>query len=160
MSSWSHSKSPGRKIARKSFQSVQLCRGRLPRTISTCGSCQPRKSLPVSKSVMSFSCLQRKCVYPHSDSTLHRYTQNQVWVIKMFSKFNGNIIFRCSWVFLTVAGEKRELTRLMNYRNNFQEIREHICEIAEKNSVTYLRNTRKMIWWEKTESAISKYKKF
>ena len=41
------------------------------------------------------------------------------------------------------AGEICELTRLRNYRNNFQEIRKHICEIIEKVIMT---NARKITY--------------
>ena len=50
--------------------------------------------------------------------------------------------------FMKVAGEIRELTKLRNCRNNFQELREHICEIIEKLfrlfHIQTLRNTRKL----------------
>jgi hypothetical protein len=49
-----------------------------------------------------------------------------------------------------VAGEIRELAKLRNYGNNFEEKREHICEIIEKYfsviSRMKVRNTRNVIY--------------
>ncbi len=56
---------------------------------------------------------------------------------------------------LSVAGEIRELTILWNKGNNFQEKREHICEITKNMfrqfHLPLLINTAKQSSWEKTE---------
>ena len=57
---------------------------------------------------------------------------------------------------IRVAGEISELTKLINCRSKFQEIREHICEIMENIfrlfHIQTMRNTRKLTHREKTES--------
>ncbi len=57
------------------------------------------------------------------------------------------------------AGEIHELTKLINLRYKFQEIREHICEKSVNKFMLshrpIFRNTRKLTYREKNESYLS-----
>ena len=51
---------------------------------------------------------------------------------------------------LAVAGEIRELTKLINSQNNIQEIRKHVCDITKKLFWLYIEKYSKVDLVRKT----------